>query len=93
MITAPCPWSTAAFGEHGMVVARLSDALRQYDPDAPVTRGKDQRQGTQVQPAVTQAELVVGHAMFSRGLLDAPRRLVPVQVSAHDCARLRDPAA
>ncbi|HEX2774434.1 MAG TPA: N-acetyltransferase [Micromonosporaceae bacterium] len=56
-----------AFGDHGDVVARLVDALRQDDPDA-LSLVAETNGG------------VVGHVLFSRGLLDAPRRLVPVQV-------------
>lgn len=56
-----------AFGDHGDVVARLVDALRHDDPDAVSL------------VAETNGE-VGGHVMFSRSLLDAPRRLVPVQV-------------
>jgi putative acetyltransferase len=56
-----------AFGDHGDAVARLVDALRQDDPDALSF------------VAEARGELV-GHVMFSRGLLDAPRRLVPIQV-------------
>jgi putative acetyltransferase len=56
-----------AFGDHGIVVARLVQALRRDDPDplSLVAREEDE---------------VVGHVMFTRALLDAPRRLVPVQV-------------
>ncbi|GIJ27549.1 GCN5 family N-acetyltransferase [Micromonospora qiuiae] len=56
-----------AFGDHGSVVASLVDALRADDPDA---LGLVAEAGGEV----------VGHVMFSRSLLDAPRRLVPVQV-------------
>jgi putative acetyltransferase len=56
-----------AFGDHGEVVARLVSALRQDDPDALSL------------VAVADGE-IAGHVMFSRSLLDAPRRLVPVQV-------------
>ncbi|MEV0147606.1 MULTISPECIES: N-acetyltransferase [unclassified Nonomuraea] len=58
-----------AFGDHGLVVADLVDTLR----------------GT-ITPAdglSLVAELdgqIVGHIMFTRGLLDAPRRLVEVHV-------------
>lgn len=59
---------TGAFGGgHGDVVARLVDALRQGDPDA-------------LSLVAEVRGAVVGHVMFSRSLLDAPRRLVPVQV-------------
>lgn len=56
-----------AFGTSGAQVAALVDALRIDDPAA----------------LGLVAELdgeVVGHVMFSRSLLDAPRRLVAVQV-------------
>jgi len=56
-----------AFGASGAKVATLVDALRSDDPAA----------------LSLVAEIggdVVGHAMFSRSLLDAPRRLVAVQV-------------
>ena len=56
-----------AFGGHGRVVARLVDALRHDDPDVLSLVAEDRDQ-------------VVGHVMYSRSLLDAPRRLVPVQV-------------
>jgi putative acetyltransferase len=64
----------AAFGEHGRgehaeVVARLVDDLRDS-----VTRGEG------LSLVVEEDEQVVGHAMFSPSLLDAPKRLVPVQV-------------
>ncbi|MEU7414940.1 N-acetyltransferase [Streptomyces sp. NPDC042638] len=58
-----------AFGDHGLVVADLVDTLR----------------GT-ITPAdglSLVAELdgqIVGHVMFTRSLLDAPRRLVEVRV-------------
>ena len=59
----------AAFEDHGQAVANLVDDLREA-----VARGKGlslvaERQGR-----------VVGHVMFSPGLLDTPERLVPVQV-------------
>ena len=55
-----------AFGEHGSVVAPLVDALREADPDA--------------LSLVADDDGVVGHVMFTRGLLDAPPRLVDVAV-------------
>lgn len=58
-----------AFGDHGVAVAELVDSLRGTITSA---------EGL---PLV--AELggeIVGHVMFSRSLLDAPRRLVEVQV-------------
>lgn len=58
-----------AFGDHGRVVADLVDSLREIiTPAAGVS---------------LVAELdgqIAGHAMFTRSLLDAPRRLVEVQV-------------
>jgi len=57
-----------AFGdEHGETVATLVDALRRDDP------------GVLSLVAEERGE-VVGHAMVSRALLDAPRRLVDVAV-------------
>lgn len=56
-----------AFGDHGDVVARLVGALRQDDPDS-------------LSLVADSSGEVVGHVMFSRSLLDTPRRLVPVQV-------------
>ena len=56
-----------AFGDRGDVVARLTDALRAGDPAA--------------LSLVAEADgVVAGHVLVSRALLDAPRRLVPVQV-------------
>jgi putative acetyltransferase len=59
----------AAFGDHGQVVANLVDDLR----DA-VTRGEG------LSLVAGPRDEVVGHVMFSPSLLDAPKRLVPVQV-------------
>lgn len=56
-----------AFGGHGRVVADLVRGLRRDDPDALSL------------VAEVDGE-VVGHVLFSRSLLDAPRRLVEVQV-------------
>ena len=56
-----------AFGTRGAVVAALVDALRAGDPSARGWVAEDDG-------------AVVGHALFSRSLLDAPRRLVEVQV-------------
>jgi putative acetyltransferase len=56
-----------AFGDRGRVVADLVDALRHDDPGALGLVAE--RQGR-----------IVGHVMFTRSLLDAPRRLVNVQV-------------
>lgn len=53
-------------GEHGSTVADLVAALRRDDPAA--TSLVSERAGG-----------VVGHIMFSRALVDAPRRLVAVQ--------------
>jgi putative acetyltransferase len=58
-----------AFGDHGKVVAELADALR-------AAVGPDQR----LSLVAEHAGEVVGHVMFTRSLLDAPRRLVDVQV-------------
>jgi putative acetyltransferase len=63
----------AAFGEHGPVVADLVDALREA-----ITS----ENGLSL-VAVTGSDGggdVVGHVMFTRSLLDAPQRLVEVQV-------------
>lgn len=55
-----------AFGDHGPLVADLTDALRDtIDPLSLV--------------AVHDGQLA-GHALFTRSLLDAPKRLVDVQV-------------
>ncbi len=65
---------TRAFGDHGPadhghVVARLVDALRtEYLPE----RG--------LSLVAVDGGQVVGHVLFTRSLLDAPRRLVEVQV-------------
>jgi putative acetyltransferase len=56
----------AAFGDHGPVVAGLVDDLLR-DPAA-------------LSLVEIEDEVVAGHVMFTRGLLDAPRRLVDVQV-------------
>jgi len=60
----------AAFGDHGQVVADLVDALR------------DEATGGDALSLLAEDadENVVGHVMFTRSLLDAPRRLVEVQV-------------
>jgi putative acetyltransferase len=58
-----------AFGEHGAVVANLVDALREAStPDDGLSL------------VAEHAGHIVGHVMFTRSLLDAPRRLVDVQV-------------
>ena len=60
----------AAFGEHHVpVVPNLVDALR----DA-VKRGEG------LSLVAEERDQIVGHVMFSPSLLDAPRRLLPVQV-------------
>jgi putative acetyltransferase len=59
----------AAFGDHGPVVADLVDDLRTIlTADDGLSLVAEDEDG------------VVGHVMFTRSLLDAPRRLVPVQV-------------
>ncbi|MFF4309337.1 GNAT family N-acetyltransferase [Streptomyces sp. NPDC001507] len=58
-----------AFGDHGLVVADLVDTLR--DTITP-------QDGLSL--VAEQDRQVVGHVMFTRSLLDAPRRLVDVQV-------------
>lgn len=58
-----------AFGDHGPVVADLVDSLR--DTITP---------GDGLSLVAERDGRVVGHVMFTRGLLDAPRRLVEVQV-------------
>jgi putative acetyltransferase len=55
-----------AFGGHGAVVAALVDDLAR-DPAT-------------LSLSATDGDLVTGNVMFSRALLDAPRRLVDVQV-------------
>lgn len=58
-----------AFGDHGAVVADLVDTLRER-----MTVGDGVALVAEVDGEV------VGHVMFTRCLLDAPRRLVDVQV-------------
>ncbi|WP_326575242.1 hypothetical protein OG250_07650 [Streptomyces sp. NBC_00487] len=60
-----------AFGDYGLVVADLVDTLR--DTITP-------EDGLSLVPEHDRQ--VVGHVMFTRSLLDAPRRLVEVQVLA-----------
>jgi putative acetyltransferase len=55
-----------AFGDDGRVPG-LVDALRRDDPHA-------------VSMVAVEAGIVVGHVMFARALLDAPRQLVSVRV-------------
>src|ERR1041384_3088495 len=56
-----------AFGASGAKIATLVEALRSDDPTA-------------LGLVAEIAGEVVGHVMFSRSLLDAPHRLVAVQV-------------
>ncbi|MFE1859071.1 GNAT family N-acetyltransferase [Streptomyces anandii] len=58
-----------AFGDHGLVVAGLVDSLRDM-----VTAENG------LSLVAEQDGRVVGHVMFTRSLLDAPRRLVDVRV-------------
>lgn len=60
---------TRAFGEHGQVVAALVDSLRETLPQAGGLSLVAEQDGQ-----------VTGHVLFTRSLLDAPRRLVGVQV-------------
>lgn len=59
-----------AFGAHGEVVVRLVAALR---------RSLDREPGLSL-VAVDADATVIGHVLFTRNLLDAPPRLVDVQV-------------
>ncbi|MEU7058191.1 N-acetyltransferase [Streptomyces sp. NPDC046197] len=58
-----------AFGDHGLVVADLVDTLR-----GTITPGGGLSLVAEVDGQI------VGHVMFTRSLLDAPRRLVAVHV-------------
>jgi putative acetyltransferase len=58
-----------AFGKHGLVVAELVDALRETITPTDGLSLVAEHHGQ-----------VVGHVMFTRSLLDAPRRLVEVHV-------------
>ncbi|MBD3136511.1 GNAT family N-acetyltransferase [Microbispora bryophytorum] len=58
-----------AFGDHGEAVADLVDSLRD-----------GMRSGGGFALVAEDAGQIVGHVMFTRSLLDAPRRLVDVQV-------------
>ncbi len=58
-----------AFGEDGVVVAALVDDLRAMV-----------KTGDGLSLVAESDDGVVGHVMFSRGLLDAPARLVTVQI-------------
>jgi putative acetyltransferase len=60
---------TAAFSHHGEQIAHLVDGLRE-----------DISRSSGLSLVATDADRVVGHVMFSQSLLDAPARLVPVQV-------------
>ncbi|MEU1269449.1 N-acetyltransferase [Streptomyces sp. NPDC005799] len=58
-----------AFGDHGLVVADLVDTLRStVTPEDGLSL------------VAVEGGQVVGHVMFTRSLLDAPRRLVDVHV-------------
>jgi putative acetyltransferase len=59
----------AAFGDHGDVVVRLVDKLR-----ARLTPS------TGLSLVATADDMILGHVLFTRSLLDAPARLVDVQV-------------
>lgn len=56
-----------AFGEHGPAVVDLLEGLRRAAQDA-------------LSLVAVEQDAVVGHVLFTRSLLDAPRRLVEVQV-------------
>lgn len=58
-----------AFGDHGLVVADLVDTLRETSTPTDGLSLVAEHEGQ-----------IVGHVMFTRSLLDAPRRLVEVQV-------------
>ncbi|HET9780515.1 MAG TPA: N-acetyltransferase [Candidatus Dormibacteraeota bacterium] len=60
---------SAAFAHQAERVARLVDALRE---------GLSVSNGLSL--VATESDVVVGHAMFTHSLLDAPQRLVEVQV-------------
>ena len=59
----------AAFGAHGEKVGRLVDSLR----SAPAAKEA-------LSVVADESGQIVGHAMFTRSLLDAPRQLVSVSV-------------
>ena len=59
----------AAFVGHGREVACLVDDLR-----------KESSEGTGLSLVAVDGASIVGHVFFSRGLLDAPRRLVEIQI-------------
>lgn len=58
-----------AFGDHGLVVADLVETLRDT-----ITAGEG------LSLVAEHDRQIVGHVMFTRNLLDAPRQLVEVQV-------------
>jgi putative acetyltransferase len=61
-----------AFGDQGAMIADLVDDLRQsLGPDTA---------GSGLSLVAEHAGQIVGHVMFTRSLLDAPKRLVDVQV-------------
>lgn len=60
----------AAFGDHGTAVADLADELRR---DAKAAQDP-------LSLVAVDGETVVGHVLFTSNLLDAPSRLVEVQV-------------
>jgi putative acetyltransferase len=60
---------TEAFGEQGPQVGRLVELLRTSVPEA-----------ARLSLVASDGGQIVGHVMFTRGFLDAPRRLVDVQV-------------
>jgi putative acetyltransferase len=59
----------AAFTDHGQEVANLVDDLREL-----LARGEG------LSLVAEDGDEIVGHVMFTQSLLDAPKRLVPVQV-------------
>lgn len=64
----------AAFGDHGTLVADLVEGLRR----AATTQNS-------LSLVASDADRLVGHVLFTRSLLDAPRRLVEVQVLSPVC--------
>ena len=60
----------AAFGEHGTVVAALRDGELRASLES----------GDGLSLVAEHDGRIVGHVMFSRGLLDAPARVVTVQI-------------
>ena len=59
----------AAFGDHGRTVVLLIDRLRAHLTES-----------NGLSLVATADDTIVGHALFTRSLLDAPARLVEVQV-------------